>query len=95
MGRMQAEELASLIGDIKMESAISMHLTSNHYPPVPTSMVPSCIQAIDNANAGDWHALVELPEGVTWRGDASGPTYALIEGHHLESFLDFDEDAEY
>lgn len=95
MGRMQAEELAGLIGDIKMETALSMHLTSNHYPPVPTSMVKPCIEAIDNANAGDWNALVELPEGVSWRGETHAPTHAIIEGHHLDSFLDYDEDAEF
>ena len=94
MGSNMATELADGILGIDMESAITMHLRGNHYPPVPYSMVPVCIEAIEAANDGDWNREIELPEGVSWRGENYSPAYALIEGHHLDAWIDGDEDYE-
>jgi len=55
-------------------------------------MVAPCIEAIENANAGEWDKLVQLPEGVGYKGSTSAPTYAMVEQHHLESFLDQEEE---
>ncbi len=67
---------------------IEFHLQHNHYPPVPSSMVPVCEAAIDNANADDWDAAVELPEGVTYKGSTTAPTWAIVEQHHLTAWID-------
>jgi len=56
MGHNLAADLASN-PDLTLERSLSYHLTGNHYPPVPLSMVS-----------------------------------ALIEGHHLECFIDREED---
>jgi hypothetical protein len=85
MGRNFAEDLA-LMPDLSMESAIGMHLRANHYPPVPLSMVSVCIEAIDAYWEDDLNREVELPEGISWRGENSAPAYAIIESHHLESW---------
>lgn len=77
--------------DISLEQQISIHLTSNHYPPVPSSMIQPCIQAIDFANEGDYDALIELPDGVTWRGNTMSPAWAIIEGHHLGPWVTDEE----
>ena len=69
-----------------METAIRLHLTSNHYPPVPVSMVPICIEAIDAYWEEDLNREVELPEGISWRGENFAPAYAIIESHHLEAW---------
>lgn len=93
MGNMTARELAYIgneNGDIR--TALSFHLTSNHFPPVPTTMIDPCIDAIDNANAGEWDKMVRLPDGVGYRGMTSAPTSAIIEQHHLDSFLDSEEE---
>jgi len=94
MGKLQAMEMAELawLGSTSLNQAVSWHLTSNHFPPVPTSMVAPCIEAIENANAGEWDKLVQLPEGVGYKGSTSAPTYAMVEQHHLESFLDQEEE---
>jgi len=55
-------------------------------------MVGACVEAIDNANEGEWDKLVQLPEGVGYRGRTVAPTKAIIEQHHLDSFLDDTED---
>jgi hypothetical protein len=90
MGRLQAEEFAEMarLGETTLRGAIEFHLTSNHFPPVPTIMADACLEAIDNANAGEWDKMVSLPEGVGYRGLTVAPTQAIIEQHHLESFLE-------
>lgn len=90
MGASQAREMAEL-DSIGIEQSIGWHLTSNHYPPIPTMMVPVCIEAIDNANDGEWDKLVSLPEGVSWRGLTEAPTSAIVEGHHLESWIESED----
>ena len=91
MGRNFAEDLA-LMPDLSMESAIGMHLRANHYPPVPLSMVPICIEAIDAYWEDDLNHKIELPEGILWRGESCAPAYAIIESHHLESWCSEEEE---
>lgn len=84
---MFAEDLAGGELGLSLESAISLHLTSNHYPPVPTSMVLPCIEAIYAINEGEGSREIALPEGVSWRGQDTAPAYALAEAHHLDAWL--------
>ena len=86
MGSITAIDLAESV-ELSLEDQIGIHLTSNHYPPVPKSMVPVCIDAIDKANEGDWEAMVKLPEGVSWKGQVEAPAYSIIEAHHLEFWI--------
>jgi hypothetical protein len=94
MGSNLATELADGTLGLDMESAIAMHLRGNHYPPVPYSMVQPCIDAIDAYWEDELNREIELPEGVSWRGNTSAPAYAIIESHHLESWCSEDEDYE-
>ena len=93
MGSNMANEMANGVLDelgihLDLETQISIHLTSNHYPPVPATMVLPCIQAIDAVNdAGLWDLPILLPEGVTWRNETMAPASAIIEAHHLEAWL--------
>lgn len=89
MGSVQAQEMAEML-DIK--DAIAWHLTSNHFPPIPLSMVPVCIEAIENALAGEWTKLVSLPEGVGYKGLTVAPTDAIIAQHHLDPWVELDEE---
>lgn len=92
MGDMTAKELAFLGNEgLGLQTALSWHLTSNHFPPVPTTMVEPCVEAIENANNDEWDKMIRLPEGVGYRGMTSAPTHAIVEQHHLESFLDDEE----
>ncbi len=51
MGSNLAYDLASDELGLDLERAIGIHLQSNHYPPVPLSMVEPCIDAIDKAES--------------------------------------------
>ena len=85
MGHNMAVDLAELVIDI--HQSITVHLRSNHYPPVPYSMVQPCIDAIYACDEQEYDKLIELPEGVMWRGQSSAPAHAIVEGHHLEAWL--------
>ena len=77
---------------IRRRFSILNHLRYNHYPPVPASMVGPCERAIDNANRGEWNKRVLLPRGVTYRGIRLAPTHAIIDQHHLEFYVEGDEE---
>ena len=73
--------------ELDLEMALSIHLQSNHYPPVPLSMVEPCIQAIDAYYDEDYNRKISLPEGVSWKGMIKAPACAIIEQHHLDAWL--------
>ena len=84
MGNNLALDLAS---EFDLEQGIAYHLQGNHYPPVPLSMVQPCIDAIDAYYEEDYDRLIDLPEGVSWRGETSAPAHAMIDAHHLQAWL--------
>ena len=84
MGHTTATELATILD---LNSSLAMHLQANHYPPVPTSMVQPCIDAIDAYHDEDYQRHIDLPEGITWRGETYAPASALVEAHHLDAWL--------
>jgi hypothetical protein len=97
MGSNFATELADgTLGAISLEDQIAMHLTSNHYPPVPRSMVKPCIEAIDAYWDDDLAREIDLPEEITWRGNKTVQASKLIEAHHLDAWIteynDYEED---
>lgn len=95
MGNNFATELANgVFPDLTLELQIQMHLTSNHYPPVPLSMVKPCIEAIDAYWAGEHLQQIDLA-GNVWRGQSTAPAWAIIEGHHLEPWVnEYDNEEE-
>ncbi len=88
MGSNMAYDLASNdLLDLDLDTQIQIHLTSNHYPPVPSSMVSPCIDAIDAYYDEDYNRKIALPEGVFWKGMTKAPACAIVEAHHLEAWL--------
>jgi hypothetical protein len=88
MGNTFALDLAT--STLGLRNALSIHLTSNHYPPVPAEMIEPCVLAIEAMNDEDDRRDIDLPEGVLWRGQTTAPAWAIVEGHHLESWLSQD-----
>lgn len=75
-------------GNISLRAALSWHLGSNHYPPVPSAFVPVCEQAILAAAQEDEDRLIDLPEGIVWKdGRDAVEAWRLVESFHLDSFL--------
>ena len=90
MGRNLAQELASdsLFDEIKLDNAIAIHLRGNHYPPVPLTMVQPCIEAIDAYWDEDLYHMIDLTEGILYRGSDKAPAWAIIESHHLGAWCE-------
>jgi hypothetical protein len=70
------------------EAAMHYHLTANHFPPVPESMVPVALKAVELAAEGDWDAELFLPDGIVYRDRFTAPVHAIVEQHHLEAFVE-------
>lgn len=94
MGRMNAMGMAEAVrdGTTSLKDALTWHLMANHYPAVPVSMIPACIAAIDAVNVGDDERLIDLPEGCRYRGEPQAPASAIVEQHHLDSFLNMEDE---
>ena len=90
MGRNLALELAGGTHDLGLQHQIKIQLQNNHYPPVPTSMVFPCIDAITAVNDGERERLIALPDGVLWKGQKEAPAYAIVDAHHLDPWVDYD-----
>jgi hypothetical protein len=45
------------------------------------------MEAIELANKGYWEAKVSLPDGVGYQGLTVAPVSAMIEQHHLETWI--------
>jgi len=56
-------------------------------------MIEPCIQAIEAIRWQDDARIIQLPEGVLWKGNDWAPAYAIVEAHHLETWC-YDEDYE-
>jgi hypothetical protein len=55
-------------------------------------MVEPCIEAIYAVAEGDTHKSIQLPKGVFWRGYPTAPAYTIVEAHHLEPWLNNEEE---
>ena len=86
MGSNLAYDLAN--SEIDLSSAIAIHLSSNHYPPVPKSMVEPCIEAIFALDEGEPDREIPMPEGVSYKGLDTAPAWAIVEQHRLEAWID-------
>ena len=91
MGRILAEELAGT-EFITLGTALAVHLQGNHYPPVPTSMVKPCINAIYAVNEGAGDTEIYLPDGITYKGEITAPAWAIVEQHHLDAWVQNDDE---
>jgi hypothetical protein len=91
MGSNMSQELAGGLLNISLEQAIAIQLRDNHYPPVPLSMVKPCIDAISAVNDEAFEKLIELPEGILWKGQSTAPASAIVESHHLYAWCNYED----
>ena len=97
MGHNFATELSSM-DTMTMEQQINLHLQYNFYPPIPSSMVIPCVEAINAYWNDDIYAEIEMPQGVSYRGSDFAPAHAIVEQHRLDAWVaqdDFYEEYEY
>ena len=78
--------------DIPLRDMVSMHFSSNCYPPIPQQMVDTAVEAIELCNGGEYYEEVQLPEGVSFRGSGTVAAATLVEQYRLDGFVEWDED---
>ena len=90
MGSMAATDMAQQVaeGNVSLRGALEWHLMANHFPPVPMPMVDVCQRIIETQGTWAYDDTISVPEDVRWRGLATAPIQSIIEGFHLEEFLE-------
>lgn len=84
MGRLAAHDVWT---HADRRTAVAWHLQHNHYPPVPATLLDTCLDAISLAADGEWDAECALPDGITYKGSGTAPVWAVVEQHHLATFV--------
>lgn len=79
MGRASLEDMLNY-ADI--DTALHWHLVGNHFPPIHEDFHPAAKQAIDLVNQRQGQTPITLPNGIV------KTAYEIVEGLHLDSFLD-------
>jgi len=79
--------------DLTLEQQLSIHFSSNCYPPIPQQMIPTAIEAIDAYWEMDYSRMIPLPEGVSFRGHSEVSASNVIESYRLDAWCmdDYDE----
>ena len=92
MGYANAAGMAEQVNDgaLSLDAAVSWHLSSNCYPPVPQLMVPVAVQAIHRMRTGHGDSAVTLPHGTTYRGRVKVEASLIIESLRLDAFVECD-----
>ena len=90
MGRQTAEVISEL--NMPLQRQIEMHLSTNFYPPIPKFMAQACVDALNAYWEEDINRMIDMPNGVLYRGSTSAPAWAVVEQHRLGPWLDDDED---
>jgi hypothetical protein len=54
-------------------------------------MYEPCVAAIAAINEGDYDRAIDLTGIAQYQGDNSAPAWAIVEGHHLDAFIDEEE----
>ena len=87
MGYMQSVSMAEM--NINLEQAITWHLRHNHYPPVPSEMVPVAVEAVRLCRDNKFNETIVIffehqdYELFGW----SVPAYAIVHIFHLEPWV--------
>jgi hypothetical protein len=85
---MGASSLAGMLEVGSVDQALSWHLSSNHYPPIPSSVIPIAKRAIRLAQQGKWDSLVDLKGTCTFQGKSKAPVSECVRAWHLDQFLE-------
>ena len=87
MGINFATDLASGNFEQSLDRQISIHFSSNCYPPVPQFMVQVAIDAIQAVNDEDYDREIALPEGVQFRNASTVKACEAVDALYLNAWV--------
>ena len=82
------QSAVSMREQVRLDVALEWHLRYNHYPPLPSALIPVCKRAIDHAVKGEWDARLRLPQGLDFRNRRTMTVDECVESCHLRAFLE-------
>lgn len=88
MGMLSAMDLAE---QFDLRTAVSLHFSTNCYPPIPQMMLDTAMEAIQLVNEGYGINPIALPEGVSFRGSTTATGYDIVDSYRLDAFLEGEE----
>lgn len=68
MGSLAAADMAAHTTPEQLDTALTWHLRSNHFPPHPLFMVRVAREALEAADDLDWNRGIDLPQGCETHG---------------------------
>lgn len=83
MGSLGAQGFADAVndGDVSIDTALSWHLTSNHYPPLPSFFLAAAKAAVEAGQREEWDTEIALPVGCPAHGVIWAPQDGTPEEH--------------
>jgi preprotein translocase subunit SecA len=81
MGLMKILEMQEQ--NLSLETQLSIHFSSNCYPPIPQGMIPTAVDAIDAYWDEDLDKMIPLPNGVSFRGMNEVAARDVINAYYL------------
>ena len=93
MGAQSTQAMLQMVGEgltsLPSEAILGWHLTANHFPALPLSLVPACQRAIELVSSDEGQRRVRLPRGLVSRDGRHNVTAAdLVEVAHLWDFVE-------
>lgn len=89
MGYMSALGMAEATD---LETALGWHASTNHYPPLPSGVVPLMLEVIDAINEQEDDRLIDVSTiGEHHTYGTKVPAWVCAEAWHLEAFLEGEE----
>ena len=79
MGSTQLAGMREMVGD----DCLEWHLTSNHYPPLPTILIDACREALAALRNEEPDREIYTPEGVQFRNRNSATASEIADSAHL------------
>ena len=91
MGMLSALAMTDEELGMTLEEQIGMHFATNCYPRVPQQMIPTAIEALDMVNDCCGEHMIELPEGVSFRGNDYVSGNDVVEAFRLYAWIEEEE----
>ena len=87
MGALSAIALQDEELNLSLEAQVSLHFSTNCYPPIPQQMLPTAIEALDLVNEGYGINPINLPEGVSFKGRTYATGYEIVDSYRLDAWV--------
>jgi len=88
MGRMALDDMMVWAGEDDMDSVLSWHLFSNHFPPLPEGTLALAKEVIAAFREGEPDRKIDISSiGAHRRHGTSVPARVCAEAWHLDAFI--------